>query len=71
MLNLPIYTADELYKHGLALLEKEFPLRLRLMGLRYILLQLETYGRLTHLCPRDKPHGDLDKVPLHEMYVYY
>ena len=51
MLNLPIYEADDLYKHGLALLERELPLNLRLMGLR-----------MTHLCPRGKPHGDLDKV---------
>lgn len=36
MLNIPIYEADDLYKHGLALLEREFPLKLRLMGLRYI-----------------------------------
>lgn len=36
MLNLPIHTADDLYKHGLAILEKELPLKLRLMGLRYI-----------------------------------
>jgi hypothetical protein len=35
MLNLPVYEADDLYKHGLALLEKELPLNLRLMGLRY------------------------------------
>jgi len=37
MVNLPIYSADELYKQGLALLEREFPLKLRLMGLRYLL----------------------------------
>ena len=36
MLNLPIHEADDLYKHGLALLEKAFPLKLRLMGLRYL-----------------------------------
>jgi hypothetical protein len=53
MLNLPIYTAEDLYKHGLPLLEREFPLKLRLLGLR-----------VTHLCPRGKTHGDLDKVCL-------
>lgn len=35
MLNHPINTADDLYKHGLALLEKELPLKLRLLGLKY------------------------------------
>jgi len=37
MVNVPICSADELYKQGLALLEREFPLKLRLMGLRYLL----------------------------------
>jgi endogenous inhibitor of DNA gyrase (YacG/DUF329 family) len=60
MLNLPIYEADDLYKHGLTLLEKELPFKLRLMGLRYSHLCL-AYSRVTHLCPRGKPHGDLDK----------
>ena len=61
MLNIPIYEADDLYKHGLALLERELPLKLRLMGLRYPHLNCP-YNRMTHLCPRDKPQGDLDKV---------
>lgn len=62
MLNLPIYSAEDLYKHGLTLLEKEFPLKLRLMGLRY--LPHNGQRRMTHLCPRGKTHGDLDKVYL-------
>ncbi|ORY86088.1 hypothetical protein BCR37DRAFT_376616 [Protomyces lactucae-debilis] len=39
-----IYRADDLYAYSLPLLEKEFPLDLRLMGLR-----------LTHLCRISKP----------------
>lgn len=62
MLNLSTHSAEELYRHGLALLEKELPLKLRLMGLRFTSIYVPTNVRMTHLCPRGKVHGELDKV---------
>jgi len=69
MLNLPIHSADDLYKHGLALLDKELPLKLRLMGLRYAFAELCIDDRMTHLCPRGKIHGDLDKASLRGIII--